>query len=276
MEYKYIPKLGRRVSSIGLGTGGRRTERSEEASWTSAIRKALELGILLIDTAEIYSDGFAEEVVGKAVREWGGSREDLFIVTKIHPRNLASEESIRRSISGSLRRLGLDYVDSYLIHWLEEGVVLRDALKVLEKLWKEGLARSLGVSNFTLERIEEARSYLSYTDIAVVENRYSLTKRDDEKSVIPYCEREGILYLAYTPIDKGVLAGNSLLREVGVRYGRTPIQVALNWYTRFKMLVPIPRASTIPHVEEIAGSTGWSLEEEDWNLIDKAFRKTDQ
>ncbi|MEM1649423.1 MAG: aldo/keto reductase, partial [Sulfolobales archaeon] len=225
---------------------------------------------------EIYSDGFAEEVVGKAVREWGGSREDLFIVTKIHPRNLASEESIRRSISGSLRRLGLDYVDSYLIHWLEEGVVLRDALKVLEKLWKEGLARSLGVSNFTLERIEEARSYLSYTDIAVVENRYSLTKRDDEKSVIPYCEREGILYLAYTPIDKGVLAGNSLLREVGVRYGRTPIQVALNWYTRFKMLVPIPRASTIPHVEEIAGSTGWSLEEEDWNLIDKAFRKTDQ
>lgn len=272
MEQKYIPKLGRRVSRIGLGTGGRKTDRSAEGIWVEGVVRAFQLGITLIDTAEIYSEGFAEEVVGKAMRAWGGNREDLFIVTKIHPRNLRDRDSIYRSLRGSLSRLGLEYVDAYLIHWLEKDTPLKDALRTLEDLWREGLVRSIGVSNFSLAQIEEARSLLSHTDIAVVENRYSLTNRGDEIDVIPYCEKEGILYLAYTPLDKGALASNQLLREIGARYGRTPLQVALNWYGRWSTLVPIPRATTREHVEELAGSMGWGLLADDVIKIDYEFK----
>lgn len=272
MEKKYIPKLGRSVSSIGLGTGGKSTDRSLEAVWVEGIARALQLGITLIDTAEIYSGGFAEEAVGKAIRVWGGGREDLFIVTKIHPSNLKSREAIHRSLRNSLSRLGLEYVDAYLIHRLERDTPLREALKTLEELWREGLVRSIGVSNFKLEQIEEARSMLSHTDIAVVENRYSLTYRGDELDVIPYCEKEGILYLAYTPLDKGVLATNQVLREIGVRYGKTALQVALNWYQRWGTLVPIPRATTKEHVEELAQSMGWRLSPDDIMKIDYEFK----
>lgn len=272
LERKYIPKLSRSVSQIGLGTGGKRTERSLEHTWVEGMVRAFQLGITLIDTAETYSGGFAEEVVGKAIRVWGGSREDLFIVTKIHPSNLKSRESIHRSLRNSLSRLGLEYVDAYLIHWLEKDTPLREALKTLEELWREGLVRSIGVSNFTLNQIEEARSMLSHTDIAVVENRYSLTYRGDELDVIPYCEKEGILYLAYTPLDKGALSANQVLREIGARYGKTAIQAALNWYQRWGSLVPIPRATTREHVEELAGSMGWRLSMEDIVRIDSEFK----
>ncbi len=267
VESKYFPKLGREVPALGLGTGGRRTERSEEKTWLEAIVRALELGIRLIDTAEIYSGGFAEEVVGKALRAWSGDREDVFIVTKIHPRNLVDEHSIRRSLAGSLERMGLEYVDSYLIHWLERDTDLKLAVKTLEELWREGLVGSIGVSNFTVEKIEEARSYLSHTDIAVVENRYSLTHRGDEETVIPYCRREGMMYLAYTPLDKGALLENRKLAEVARKYGKTPIQVLLNWYINIEPVVPIPRASRREHVEELAGALGWRLSREDQEYI---------
>ncbi len=272
MEKKYIPKLGRSVSPIGLGTGGKSTDRSLEAVWVEGIVRAFQLGITLIDTAEIYSGGFAEEAVGRAMRVWGGNREDLFIVTKIHPSNLESREKIHRSLKNSLSRLGLEYVDAYLIHWLERDTPLREALKTLEELWRGGLVRSIGVSNFKLDQIEEARSMLSHTDIAVVENRYSLTYRGDELDIIPYCEKEGILYLAYTPLDKGVLAANQVLREIGARYGKTALQVALNWYQKWGYLVPIPRATTKEHVEELAGSMGWRLSLDDILKIDYGFR----
>lgn len=268
---RHIPMLGRSVPDLGIGTGGRGRE-VEEREWLRALRRAFELGILLVDTAEIYSGGFAEEVVGKAIRSWGGPREDLFVVTKIHPSNLASRERMRRSLEASLARLGLGYVDAYLIHWLERDTELREAVKGLEDLWREGLVRHIGVSNFTVDKIEEARSYTSQAEIAVVENRYSLTNRGDEATVIPYCEREGMLYLAYTPIDKGALAANARLAEIGRRYGKTPVQVALNWYTRRATLVPIPRASTVEHVEENAGALGWRLSDEDYRLVDEAFR----
>jgi len=272
LEQKYIPKLGRSVPPIGLGTGGRRTDRSLESIWVEGVVRAFQLGITLIDTAEIYSDGFAEEVVGKAIKVWGGRREDLFIVTKIHPRNLRDRDSIYKSLRGSLSRLGLEYVDSYLIHWLEKDTPLREALRVLEDLWREGLVRSIGVSNFSLSQIEEARSLLSHTDIAVVENRYSLTNRGDEIDVIPYCEKEGILYLAYTPLDKGALSSNQVLKEIGARYGKTPLQIALNWYQKWSTLVPIPRATSKEHVEELAGSMGWRLYTDDIMKIDYEFK----
>lgn len=269
LEKKYIPKLGRDVSQIGLGTGHKKTD---EHIWVEAIMRAFQLGITLIDTAEIYGEGYAEEIVGKAIRVWGGDRESLFIVTKISPGNLRSRESIYKSLKNSLSRLGLRYVDAYLIHWLEKDTPLRDALKTLEELWREGLIRSIGVSNFAIDQVDEARSMLSYTDIAVIENRYSLTYRGDELDIIPYCEKEGILYLAYTPLDKGTLSVNQVLKEIGAKYGRTALQVALNWYQRWRSLVPIPRATRKDHVEELAQSVGWRLSMEDITRIDNEFK----
>jgi len=225
----------------------------------------------LIDTAEIYSGGLAERVIGRAIKEWGGSREDVIIVSKVHPSNL-QRDRMRKAVEGTLARLGTSYVDLYLIHWLEKDSPLREAMKSLEELWREGIVRGIGVSNFTLAQIEEARSYLSHTDIAAVENRYSLTHRGDEVDVIPYCNREGIIYLAYTPLDKGALIGNDLIASIARKYGKTPAQVVLNWYVSQGMVIPIPRASTIEHVEENAGAVGWSMAREDIEAIDRAFR----
>jgi len=268
--YRDAPKLGKKIPVIGLGTGGRRTDPSEENRWAKAIVRALELGIRLIDTAEIYSGGLAEIVIGRAMREWGGPREDIIIVSKIHPSNL-SRDRMRKAIEGTLSRLGTSYVDLYLIHWLEKDSPLREAMKSLEELWKEGIVRGIGVSNFTLPQIEEARSYLSHIDIAAVENRYSLTHREDELDIIPYCNKEGIIYLAYTPLDKGALINNELIASIARKYGKTPAQVVLNWYISRGIVIPIPRASTIEHVEENAGAVGWRMAQGDVETIDRAF-----
>ena len=270
-KHIYSTKLKRRISRLGLGTGGRSSDRSIESEWVSALVRAFELGIRLIDTAEIYSGGFAEEIVGKAIKNWSGSREELFIVTKVHPSNL-DEEKLRRSIRNSLSRLQLDYIDSYLIHWLEPTTDLGRAMKNMEKLWEEGLVLSIGVSNFSLKQIEEARSCLSHTDIAIVENRYSLMYRRDERDLLPYLFRENIIYLAYTPLEKGFIAKDQVLIEIGKKYNRTPIQIALNWYFK-RGVIPIPRASSIPHVEELAGSLDFELSEKDFDYINKVFEK---
>jgi len=123
------------------------------------------------------------------------------------------------------------------------------------------------LSNFNVKGVEEARACLKNTDIAAIQNRFSPTYRRDYTDVIPYAQREGMLYMAYTPIEKGALSGNRLLRRIGEKYGKTPIQVALNWLICIEPVVPIPKASRIEHVEENVGSLGWRLSSGDFAEI---------
>jgi diketogulonate reductase-like aldo/keto reductase len=145
-------------------------------------------------------------------------------------------------------------------------------MRAMERLVNDGVIRFFGLSNFDVGGIEEARSCLSKYDIAAVENRYSLLHRVDEASVIPFVQRNGMLYLAYTPIEKGAFANNEFLRGIGKKYGKTAIQVVLNWYVGIDNLVPIPKAGRIEHVEENAGAMGWRLSKDDWESISNHFR----
>jgi len=272
MDYKYFKKLGRKVPALGMGTwgigGGYWTkDTSKDKESIEALRTGLELGITLIDTAEMYGAGHAEEIVSEAIK--GFNREELFIVTKVWQTH-ARRDDVIKSAEGSCKRLGT-YIDLYLLHWPSYEVPVCETMKAMEELVKKGIVKSIGVSNFSVEQIEEARSCLSIVDIAAVQNRFSLSYRKDENSVIPYAQKEGMMYMAYTPIDKGSIANNVLLKKIGEKYNKTPVQVALNWLIQIEPVVPIPKASKVEHMKENAGSVGWKLSKEDWETISKSF-----
>lgn len=261
------------VSAVGMGTWGMgggfwTVDRSADDKWIGSLRYGIELGMTLIDTAEMYGGGHSEELVGEAIK--GFKRDELFIVTKVWP-NHAKYDDVIKSAESSARRLGT-YIDLLLLHWPSDAAPICETVKAFEEVINRGIARHWGLSNFDVRGIEEARACAKKYDIAGVENRYSLLHRGDEASVIPYAEREGLLYLAYTPIEKGALANDSFLREMGKKYGKTAIQVALNWYIGLGTVVPIPKASSRRHVEENAGAMGWRLSKEDWEAISRHFR----
>jgi diketogulonate reductase-like aldo/keto reductase len=273
-DRKYFKKIGEWLPVLGQGTWGIgggfwSADTSMDEEWVAALRRGVELGMTLIDTAEMYGGGHSEELVGRAIRGFG--RDELFIVSKVWPSH-AGYDDVLRSAEASVRRLGT-FMDLYLIHWPPTDVPLCETMRGLEAVVARGYARFIGVSNFGLELVEEARSCLSREDVVAIENKFSLLDRRDEETVIPYAEREGMLYLAYTPLEKGQLSRDSFLAEVGRRYGRTAAQVALNWLVMINPVVPIPKASTIQHVEENAGAMGWRLSEEDWRKISEKFRE---
>ncbi len=260
------------ISSLGMGTwgigGGFWTpDYSMDRLWVEVLRTGLQLGMTLIDTAEMYGGGHSEEIVGEAIK--GFDRESIFIVSKVWPSN-ASYENVLKSAKASSKRLNT-YIDLYLLHWPSNDVHICETIKAFEKLVDEGVIRFYGLSNFTVRGIEEARSCAKKYDVVAIQNHFSLLHRDDEKDVIPYAQREGLLYMAYTPLEKGQLAKHSFLAQIGRKYGKTATQVALNWLMCIDNVVPIPKAGTIEHVKENAGALGWRLSKEDWLEISRFF-----
>ncbi|MCP8311331.1 MAG: aldo/keto reductase [Candidatus Methylarchaceae archaeon HK02M1] len=271
MDTKYFKKLNRHVPSLGMGTwkiGGdmERDERYDEA-WVSSLKKGLEIGLTLIDTAEIYGAGHAEELVGEAIR--GFPREDIFIVSKVWPIH-AGRENLLKAAESSCRRLGT-YIDLYLLHWPTSDIHVSETMRSMERLVDRGLIRYIGVSNFEVDQIDEARSHLSKVDLVAVQNEYSLINRRYERDVLPYIEREGMMFMAYTPLGMGVLARDNSLARIGLKYGKTAAQVALNWLICVEAVVPIPKAALIEHIEEDAGAMGWRLGRVDWEAISSIF-----
>jgi len=271
-DTKYIRSINGKVSVIGMGTWGIgggywSPDYSGDDEWVRVLREGIGLGMTLIDTAEMYGGGHTEEIVGRSIR--GFPREELFIVSKVWP-NHARYDDVLRSARASANRLGT-YIDLYLLHWPAPDVPICETMRAMERLVDDGVIRFFGLSNFDVRGIEEARSCLSKYDIAAVENRYSLLHRVDEGSVIPYVQRNGMLYLAYTPIEKGAFSNNGFLMGIGKKYGKTAIQVVLNWYVGIDNLVPIPKAGRVEHVRENAGAMGWRLSRDDWKLISDHF-----
>ncbi len=272
-DTKYFKIMGEEVPVLGLGTWGMgggfwTRDTSRDAEEIAALRRGIELGATLIDTAEMYGAGHAEELVAEAIK--GFPREELFIVTKLWPSH-ASADQVEKAARASAKRLGT-YIDLYLLH-APADVPICETMRAMERLIDLGIVRFIGLSNFGVEAIEEARSCLSKTDVAAVQNRHSLLYRRDERTVIPYAERNGMMYMAYTPLEKGRLARDPFLAEIGRRYGKTAAQVALNWQIGLPPVVTIPKASKVKHVEENVGAMGWRLSREDWELISKHYEQ---
>jgi diketogulonate reductase-like aldo/keto reductase len=261
---------GREVPIVGQGTWNvpLRGERAEEAK--RALRRGIELGMVHIDTAEMYGDGGAERLIGDAIR--GLPREQLFVVSKVLPSN-ASYDGTLRACDASLKRLGTSYLDCYLLHW-RGNVPLGETMRALERLVNDGKIRALGVSNFELADLEEAITALEHETIACNQVLYHLTERTVEEHELPFCREHGIATVAYTPFGRGDWAdrpGARTIDEVARKHGATPHQVILAFLTRDESAFAIPKAATVSHAEQNAGAGDLRLDPSDLDAIDRAF-----
>ncbi len=260
-----------KVSSIGLGTwgmGGKTyPDTLRDTEMIKAIEFALNNGLSLVDTAEFYAQGHTEELVGKAIEQVG--REKIFVISKVWYTHLEREQVIK-SAQNSLKRLNLQYIDLYLIHWPSERVPLRESLSAMQKLIDDGKIRYAGVSNFDIELLKQAREEIPRSEIVADEVRYSLLYRDPEKSLLPYCKRENITFIAYTPLEKGLVSGDNFLSKIGKKYNKTASQVALNWLL-MNDVIAIPKSEKIDHIRENAGAMGWRLSQEDFTTMSEKY-----
>lgn len=228
-----------------------------------ALRTGIDLGMTVIDTAELYADGRAEEVVAEAVR---GRRDEVFIVSKVLPSNATTAGTVR-SCEASLKRLGTDRIDLYLLHWRRE-VLLEETVAGFEQLVAAGKIRAWGVSNFNVSDVENlpAGSIPAANQIL-----YNVTRRGPEADLLPYCAAAGISVMAYSPIEKGRLLQHPAIEHVARERSCTPAQVALAWAVRDGNTVAIPKASSLEHVRQNAAALDLVLSEEEIKSINDAF-----
>ncbi len=244
-----------RIPKIGFGTwsiGGRNEPDPESDDWSmAALRSALQLGYIHFDTAESYAAGHAEELLGRAIRAMGLRREDLFITSKVSPFHLQFNDLLH-SCENSLRRLGMEYLDLYLVHWPARNMKLDETFRALNKLVREGKVRHLGVSNFGVNLLKQAAA-VSETPLLTNQVPYSLPDRTYvENGVLEYCQHNDILLTAYTPVNHRIIQGkrSQPLQEIARSRGITPQQVALAWLATQPRVITIPMSANPVHQAE--------------------------
>jgi diketogulonate reductase-like aldo/keto reductase len=206
----------------------------------------------------------------------GEERESVFIATKVSAENLGYE-AVLRSCEASLKRLKTKYVDLYQVHWPNTRIPIGETMKAMEKLAEEGKVREIGVSNFSVQQTREAQEALSKKTLASNQVEYSLVERSIEEDLLPYCTKEHVTIIAYSPVARGRIPGGGreerweILDRIAEKYGKTRTQVALNWLICKEPVVAIPKAGELEHVRENAGSVGWALKREDQDGLSKAF-----
>ena len=262
---------GARVPTLGLGTAGIGESRERRAADVAAVRSAIEMGYRLFDTAEMYGDGGAEEVVGQAVaqalRAGDVRRDELFIVSKVYPHN-ASRHGTAGACERSLRRLGLEQIDLYLLHWRGEHP-LGDTVAAMEALVAAGRIGRWGVSNFDVDDMQELLALTP--DCAANQVYYSLAERGPEFSLLPWLREQGVPLMAHSPIDRGKLARHQALAAIGARQGLSAAQVALAWVAQQAGVVAIPKAVQAQHLRDNWAAASVTLSADDLRQIEQAF-----
>jgi diketogulonate reductase-like aldo/keto reductase len=243
--------------------GETRRRMAEEAA---AVRLGIELGMTLIDTAEMYGNGGAEEMVANAAE---GLRDDLFIVSKVYPHN-ASRTGVVAACERSLQRLRTDRIDLYLLHW-RGSIPLAETLEGFEGLLRTGKIRHYGVSNFDRADMAEWVALKGGETVAADQVLYNLSRRGPEWDLVPWCRERGIAIMAYTPLGQGSLLRDRTLAEIARRRNATPAQVALAWLLRQQGMMVIPKAARLEHVRDNRGALDVGLTQEDLAALDRAF-----
>lgn len=306
MKKVQLGKSDIRVSSLGIGTWQAAAEEwgkdVDTMKGRNAVIKAAELGINFVDTAEVYGDGDSERVVGSALGEL--DREEMIVATKVatHLRY----DDVKRACEESMERMGVDYIDLYQVHWPDpwQQIPLEETMQAMEDLHNEGKIGAVGVSNFAVRDLEEARDNLSETDIVSNQVRYNMLERQIEREILPYCRRKNITVIAYSPLAQGLLTGKytpdnkpsddvrknqsslfkdhnleevmnliSIMEDIAQSRDKTVAQVALNWLVRKQGIVPIPGAKNPKQAEWNAGAAGWELTDAEVNRIEKALEE---
>ncbi len=306
MKYRPLGTSGLMVSEVSIGTwaiGGENWGEVNDDDSITAIRRAVDLGITFIDTADIYGKGHSEEIVGKAIK---GRRQDVIIATKVANRwnekgkqwTDCSYDYIVQAVQASLKRLGTDYIDVYLIHKPDPNTPAEETMRALEKLRQDGVVRAVGVSRYNLEQLAEAQSCLP---LHVVQYPLNMFRRKEITPLLPFCREHDIGVMAYAPLSKGLLTGKfnvdtqfpdndmrsrssgfsgelfrkrleavEQLKPIAAKYGKTLAQLAINWNLCqpgvTTSLVGVKQPS---QVEENAGGAGWAIEPADLDAIER-------
>ncbi|PYB75345.1 aldo/keto reductase [Rhizobium wuzhouense] len=257
---------GEEVPSLGFGTWMMGETRAQASSEIDSVRLALDLGMTVIDTAEMYGDGGAERIVGEALKE---RREDAFLVSKVLPWNASFDGTIK-ACHASLDRLGTDHLDLYLLHWRGEHP-LDDTVAAMEELKAAGRIRAWGVSNFDVEDMEELFSVADGENCAVNQILYNLSRRGIEFDLLPWCQEHRIPIMAYSPIEQGRILHHPELIHIAKAYQATPAQVALAFLLEREGVIPIPKTSNLRRLQENRDAVDLDIADEDWARLDTAF-----
>jgi diketogulonate reductase-like aldo/keto reductase len=257
---------GEAVPVLGQGTWGMAEGKHPREDEVRSLRLGVDLGMTLIDTAEMYADGGAEELVGEAI---AGRRDEVFLVSKVLPIN-ATRRGTVAACARSLRRLGTSWLDLYLLHW-RESVPLEHTLQGFMDLAEAGKIRHWGVSNFDTSDMEELIALPHGKDVATDQVLYNLTRRGIEYDLLPWCSERKIPIMAYSPIEQGRLLDNQEVRRIAAEHRATPAQIALAWVLRRDGIIAIPRAGDIRHVRENRAALEVRLTKHDLAELDRAF-----
>jgi len=264
-----LPKIGFGTWKIG---GGSYPDPGLDSASKTALRSALEVGYTHFDTAEMYASGHSEELVGEAVRGSGKKREDVFITSKVTPSHLRYDD-VLRACDASLRRLRMDYIDLYLIHWPGTGTKYEDTFRALNKLVRDGKVKHLGVSNFNLKLLKQAQS-LSETPIITNQVPYSLSDRSYVRNgILEYCQQNDILLTAYEPVDRGNLRSNKTLEAIAKTHNATVFQIALAWLVQQPRVITIPMSYNPQHIRENFEAADIELSEQEMSQLFNAWHK---
>lgn len=266
---KQLSKSFIRLPAIGQGMG--------DYSWNDdnieIIRKGIDLGMNFIDTAEGYDKGRSEEIVGKAIED---IREKVIIGTKFSSEH-SSYDDIIKAADRSLHRLKTDYIDLYQLHWPNPSIPLKETMSAIERLIEEGKVKYIGMCNLSLRELQKAQSVLTNEKIVSLQIEYNLFDRIIEKDIIPFCDQNKIMIIAYSPLDQGrIVDGNirrSLLENIAIKYNKTISQIALRWLISKPSVVAIPKAKNIAHIKENASSADFDIDKKDIRYIDITFKR---
>ena len=257
---------GQLIPVLGMGTWRMGENALHRQSEIDALRHGLDLGLSLIDTAEMYGEGGAEEVIAQAI---ANRRESVFLVSKVYPHN-ASVKGAIAACERSLKRLKTDYLDVYLLHW-RGSVPLAETLEAFETLQQSGKIRSYGVSNFDVEDMEEASQLKGGKGIVTNQVLYNLMRRGIEWNLLPWCRQQGIPIMAYSPIEQGRLLNNKTIKAIAQERGVTAAIVAIAWLLHQEDIIVIPKSSRIDHVEQNYAAKDLKLSAEELAALDVAF-----
>jgi diketogulonate reductase-like aldo/keto reductase len=259
-------KTGEKVPVLGLGTWRMGERTSQRAAEVKAVKLGLELGIRLVDTAEMYGEGVAEEIVGEAM---GRLRDEIYLVSKVYPHN-ASRKGTLAACERSLKRLGTDRLDLYLLHW-RGSHPLADTVEAFEGLKKAGKIRSWGVSNLDADDLDELAGVPHGGNCISDQVLYHLGSRGIEWQLLPQCQKAKIMVMAYSPLGQGPLLRKPALAKIASKHGCDPAAVALAWVLRNPGLVTIPKATQPEHVRANLKALDVTLDAEDLAALDTAF-----
>ena len=259
-------KEGVKVPVFGLGTWRMGERRSQRAAEVAALKLGLELGIRLIDTAEMYGEGVAEEIVGEAM---GGLRDSVYLVSKVYPHN-ASRKGTLAACERSLKRLKTDRIDLYLLHW-RGGPALSETLAGFLSLQQAGKIRHWGVSNFDAGDMAELETLADGGAVAANQVLYNLSRRGIEHDLLPWCRERRVPIMAYSPVEQGRLLGHRALTGIARRHDATPACIALAWLLAQPGVMAIPKATELAHVRDNRTALDLRLTPEDIAELDRAF-----